>query len=98
MAEKLVDLLRHSFEIFVKKRWLKEIDRAIDDYQKIQRKANRKYYVMNVLIKRYNELYNDNLWVKKTQKENEDRCVCCGAIIPEGQMVRPNCLVAVKEG
>ena len=29
---------------------------------------------------------------------NEDRCVCCGAIIPEGQMVCPNCLVAVKEG
>ena len=26
---------------------------------------------------------------------NEDRCVCCGAIIPEGQMVCPN--GAVKE-
>lgn len=29
---------------------------------------------------------------------NVDRCVCCGAIIPEGQMVCPNCLVTVKEG
>lgn len=29
---------------------------------------------------------------------NADRCVCCGAIIPEGQMVCPNCLVTVKEG
>ena len=28
---------------------------------------------------------------------NEDRCVCCGEIIPEGQMVCPNCLVYVKE-
>ena len=27
----------------------------------------------------------------------EDRCVCCGEIIPEGQMVCPNCLVYVKE-
>lgn len=29
---------------------------------------------------------------------NADHCVCCGAIIPEGQMVCPNCLVVVKEG
>ena len=28
---------------------------------------------------------------------NEDRCVCCGAVIPEGRMVCPNCLVTVKE-
>lgn len=28
---------------------------------------------------------------------NEDRCVCCGAIIPEGSWVCPNCLVTVKE-
>jgi RNA polymerase subunit RPABC4/transcription elongation factor Spt4 len=29
---------------------------------------------------------------------NEDRCICCGEIIPEGRMVCPNCLVTVKEG
>lgn len=28
---------------------------------------------------------------------NEDRCICCGEIIPEGRMVCPNCLVVVKE-
>ena len=27
---------------------------------------------------------------------NEDHCICCGAIIPEGRMVCPNCLVTVK--
>ena len=32
-----------------------------------------------------------------TAKSNADRCVCCGAIIPEGQMVCPNRLVTVKE-
>ena len=31
------------------------------------------------------------------QTTNEDRCVCCGAIIPDGQMVCPNCCAAVKE-
>lgn len=34
----------------------------------------------------------------KTSATTADRCVCCGAIIPEGQMVCPNCLVTVKEG
>ena len=28
---------------------------------------------------------------------NEDRCVCCGEIIPEGRMVCPLCLVKTKE-
>lgn len=35
---------------------------------------------------------------KETPTTNADRCVCCGAIIPDGQMVCPNCLVTVKEG
>ena len=28
---------------------------------------------------------------------SEDRCVCCGEIVPEGWMACPNCLVYVKE-
>lgn len=28
---------------------------------------------------------------------NEDHCVCCGEIIPEGRWVCPNCLVTVKQ-
>lgn len=58
----MVDLLRRSFEIFVKKCWLREIDRAIDRYQKTQKKANREFHVMKALIERYNKLYNENLW------------------------------------
>ena len=27
----------------------------------------------------------------KPAAENVDRCICCGAIIPEGRMVCPNC-------
>lgn len=27
----------------------------------------------------------------------EDRCICCGEIIPEGMMACPNCLVARKK-
>ena len=35
-----------------------------------------------------------DIFLKTYEKEiesNADRCVCCGAIIPEGQMVCPNC-------
>ena len=28
---------------------------------------------------------------------SEDRCICCGAVIPEGVAVCPSCLVAVKK-
>lgn len=55
------ELLKLTFEYWIEKRWLKEIDRAIDRYRKAQRKSNREYHVMNALIKRYNELYDQNL-------------------------------------
>lgn len=60
--DKFCELLKRSFELWCKKRWLKEIDRAIDRYQKAQTKANREHYVMKTLICRYNEIYNENLW------------------------------------
>jgi hypothetical protein len=32
-----------------------------------------------------------------SRKENENRCVCCGDIIPEGRWVCPNCERKAKE-
>lgn len=58
----MCDLLKRTLELSVKKLWLREIDRAIDRYQKAQTKANREHYVMKKLICRYNEIYNENLW------------------------------------
>lgn len=63
--QQIKKLLKESFELWVKKRWLKEINRAIDKYHKVQAKANREYYVMSKLIERYNEIYNENLWKAK---------------------------------
>ena len=57
----MLDLLKRSFDIFVKKQWLKEIDKAIDRHKKAQTKANREYYVLTKLVEAYNEKYNDNL-------------------------------------
>jgi hypothetical protein len=61
MMSIIKDLLKRSFELWVKKRWLKEIDRAVESYKKAQAKAKREYYVMNKLIEEYNKLYSNTL-------------------------------------
>ena len=53
-------LLKESFDIWVKKRWLKEIDRSIERYKNAYNKAIREHHVMNALINRYNEIYGEN--------------------------------------
>lgn len=34
----------------------------------------------------------------KVMSSNEDTCVCCGAVIPEGRMVCANCLNESNKG
>ena len=58
---KVIELLERTFQMWVEKRWLKEIDKAVDRYKKAQSKANREYFVMKKLCERYNELYHRNL-------------------------------------
>lgn len=58
---KFSDLLKRTFELWVKKNWLKEIDRAVDRYKKAYAKATREHYVMNKLIEEYNKIYNEDL-------------------------------------
>lgn len=50
-------LIRESFELSCKRRWLKTIDRQVDKYNKSAARANREKLVVNKLIERYNELY-----------------------------------------
>ena len=59
--QKLKELIKRSFELSVKKRWLKEIDRAVDRYKKAANKAARERYVFNKLIEEYNKIYNENI-------------------------------------
>lgn len=63
--DKIKELLKRSFEIWVEKRRLKEIDKAADEYQKAHLEAERKYFVLKKLCEGYNELYGRNLMVKR---------------------------------
>lgn len=56
----LVDLIKKSFELWCKWRWLKAIGREADKYEKLNQKAMCHAHNVHQLIKRYNELYPDD--------------------------------------
>lgn len=55
------ELLKRSFELFVKKRWLKTIDKECDKYNKIKSKLYRQQYVVNSLFAEYKKIYGEDL-------------------------------------
>jgi hypothetical protein len=60
----MAELLKRSFDLWVEKRWLREIERTCDRHKRLVFKANREYHALSALVKRYNEIYNQNLGVK----------------------------------
>ena len=64
------ELLKKEFELFVKMRWLKTIDKETDKYKKLKSKSNRQLYVVNALLKKYNEIYGEDLR-KKVGSESD---------------------------
>ena len=57
----MAELLKRTFELLVKKRWLKTIDKECDKYNKIKSKLSRQQYVVNALLERYKEIYGEDL-------------------------------------
>lgn len=54
------ELLKRSFELWVKMRWLKTIDKEIKKRRKYFFKYKRQEYVVNKLVEEYNNLYADS--------------------------------------
>ena len=59
MAE-LIKLIKESFDLSVKKRWIKEIQKAVDKQDKAHKDYCRHGIVVRELIKSYNEKYPDS--------------------------------------
>ena len=66
--DRLKAMFKESFDIWVKMRWLNEINRAVTRYDRVLRrshklisKVRRERHVMNELLKEYNKRYNTNL-------------------------------------
>ena len=62
----MAELLKQSFELFVKNRWIKTIDKECDKYNKIKSKLYRQQYVVNSLLAEYKKKYGEDL---RTPKE-----------------------------
>ena len=52
----MIGLIREWLEFWVKRNWLKHIDRAIDKHNRLDRETKAQAYVVHELLKRYNEL------------------------------------------
>lgn len=57
--------LKQSFKLFVKKRWLKTINKECDKYNKIKSKLSRQQYVVNSLLAEYTKIYGEDLRTPK---------------------------------
>jgi hypothetical protein len=55
------ELFKRRFELFIKMRWLKTISKETDKHKKLTEKSNRQLYVVNALLKRYHEIYGEDL-------------------------------------
>jgi hypothetical protein len=57
----MAELLKRSFELLVKNRWLKTIDKECDKYNKIKNKLYRQQFVVNYLLIEYKKKYGEDL-------------------------------------
>ncbi len=64
MRERLIALCRKNFELSIKMRWLKTISHETEKYRKLKDKSDRQLYVVNALLKRYFEIYGEDLLKK----------------------------------
>ena len=55
------ELIKREFNCFCKKRWLKKISKEADKWIRIKNELDAQYYYINRIIKRYNELFDENL-------------------------------------
>lgn len=58
----MAELIKMSFEIWVKMRWLKEINKVVDERNKAYKKYIRKCLVLDDLLKEFNKKYPNNVF------------------------------------
>lgn len=68
-----MELLKKMFELEIKRMWMREVDKAVEKYNRLNHKTNRQGRVVNALIVRYNEIYaHDGICAKVPDKEEPD--------------------------
>lgn len=57
----MIELMKQRFELFVKMRWLKTIEKETDKYSKLKSKLSRQQHVVNALLAEYSNKYGESL-------------------------------------
>jgi superfamily I DNA/RNA helicase len=57
----MIKLFKECFELFVRMRWLKEIDKQINKYNKLNRKTQMALYTFHALCDEYQKKYGEDL-------------------------------------
>lgn len=66
----MLDLLKRAFDLWCKNRWVKRIDREVNQYNRMKRALDCQLYVVNVLINEYEHIYGEDL--RKGRINNAD--------------------------
>lgn len=54
-------VIKEGWLLFIKKRWLKEIEKEVDKYNKVNEEQKIRSQIINELVKAYNKRFNDDL-------------------------------------
>lgn len=57
---RVFDLVKRTFDIWAKKRWLKFIDKEVSKYNRLNDETRRQAHIVHALVDKYNELYPDS--------------------------------------
>lgn len=56
---RIFDLIKRTFDIWAKERWLRRIDKEVNKYNRMNDKTRRQAYAVRTLVDKYNELCPD---------------------------------------
>ena len=69
----MVELIRELFELWIKKNWLKHINRMANKYNRLNQKAREQANVVHNLVERYNEIYpGDKIEARRKEEQHEN--------------------------
>ncbi len=67
----MIELISEWAEVSAKRYWLKHIDKAINRYNRLNTKANAQAHVVHALVRRYNEIFGEEIMVKPREGGGE---------------------------
>lgn len=57
----MTKFIKEWFELKIKLRWLKQVNRAVDKYNRLNEKARIQGFIAKEMMRHYNEIYADNV-------------------------------------